>query len=113
MLDIDVDCTIVTLTAGVYGPAFVPAITKQIGMATDLPLDIHLMVSDPLKWIDQFAIKNTEFMTVHVEANDVSEAIDKIKTHHIGVGLSIKPHTLVSDLLPVPIVCDVPLSDNL
>jgi len=30
MLDIDVDCTIVTLTAGVYGPAFVPAITKQI-----------------------------------------------------------------------------------
>jgi len=80
--------------------SFGPAITKQIGMATDLPLDIHLMVSDPLKWIDQFAIKNTEFMTVHVEANDVSEAIDKIKTHHIGVGLSIKPHTLVSDLLP-------------
>lgn len=31
MLDIDVDCTMVTLTAGVYGPAFVPAITKQIG----------------------------------------------------------------------------------
>lgn len=30
LLDIDVDCTIVTLTAGVYGPAFVPAITKQI-----------------------------------------------------------------------------------
>ena len=29
-MDIDVDCTIVTLTAGVYGPAFVPAITKQI-----------------------------------------------------------------------------------
>lgn len=30
LMDIDVDCTIVTLTAGVYGPAFVPAITKQI-----------------------------------------------------------------------------------
>ena len=30
-LDIDVDCTMITLTAGLYGPAFVPAITKQIG----------------------------------------------------------------------------------
>jgi len=30
LLDVDVDCTMITLTAGLYGPAFVPAITKQI-----------------------------------------------------------------------------------
>ena len=80
--------------------SFGPAIAKQIGNATDLPLDIHLMVSDPINWIDLFAIKNTEFITIHVEANDISDAIDKIKGHHIGVGLSIKPNTPITDLLP-------------
>ncbi len=80
--------------------SFGPAIAKQVADATNLPLDIHLMVSDPLKWIDQFSIKNTEFITIHVESNDVTEAIGKIKEHHIGVGLSIKPNTPISDLLP-------------
>ncbi|PKK97303.1 MAG: ribulose-phosphate 3-epimerase [Tenericutes bacterium HGW-Tenericutes-3] len=80
--------------------SFGPAIAKQIQKNTDLPLDIHLMVTDPLKWIDQFAIKNTEFITIHVESNDVMDSIKKIKGHHIGVGLSIKPKTPVADLLP-------------
>lgn len=80
--------------------SFGPAIAKQIAKNTNLPLDIHLMVTDPLNWIDQFSIEKTEFITIHVESNDVTEAINKIKARHIGVGLSIKPNTPVSDLLP-------------
>lgn len=73
--------------------SFGPAITKTISKHTNLPLDIHLMVTDPLKWIDGFVFDNTKFITIHIEANDVDETIKKIKSHNIGVGLSVKPDT--------------------
>jgi ribulose-phosphate 3-epimerase len=80
--------------------SFGPAISKMISEATELPLDIHLMVSNPLQWIDQFAFNSTKFITIHTESNEVEKSIQKIKDHNIGVGLSIKPKTPVEDLLP-------------
>jgi ribulose-phosphate 3-epimerase len=80
--------------------SFGPAISKSISQMTDVPLDIHLMVTDPLKWIDGFSFSNTKFITIHTEAHDVKKTIDKIKSKNIGVGLSIKPNTPVDDLMP-------------
>ena len=48
--------------------SFGPHISRTIAKVSKLPLDIHLMVSDPLFWIDQFVFENTEFLTIHVEA---------------------------------------------
>jgi ribulose-phosphate 3-epimerase len=67
---------------------------------TDVNLDIHLMVTDPIKWIDGFSFKHTKYITIHTEANDVLDTIKKIKSKNIGVGLSIKPNTPVDDLMP-------------
>ena len=80
--------------------SFGPAITKEIEKNTKLPLDIHFMVSDPINWVDKFVFLKTKFITIHTESNQVLETINLIKKHQIGVGLSIKPLTPVSDLLP-------------
>ncbi|MCF7930700.1 MAG: ribulose-phosphate 3-epimerase [Acholeplasmataceae bacterium] len=80
--------------------SFGPAITYQISKISALPLDVHLMVTNPIKWVDQFAKSKPKFITIHTEANRVAETIKSIESHHIGVGLSIKPVTPVDDLLP-------------
>ncbi len=80
--------------------SFGPHISRTIAKVSKLPLDIHLMVSDPLFWIDQFVFENTEFLTIHVEAKKPHEAIKKIKEAHIKAGISIKPKTPVYDIIP-------------
>jgi ribulose-phosphate 3-epimerase len=80
--------------------SFGPAISKSISQMTDVLLDVHLMVTDPMNWIDGFTFKNTKYITIHTEANDVLETIKKIKSNNIGVGLSVKPNTPVDDLMP-------------
>ena len=80
--------------------SFGPFISSQIQDLTDVPMDIHLMVTDPIKWISDFALPNTSYITIHVESNHVLETIQKIKDQKIGVGLSIKPKTPIDALFP-------------
>ena len=80
--------------------SFGPAITKQIAEISNLKLDVHLMVVDPLKWIDQFSLDNVLYITVHYESNNFLEAINKIKQNNKKVGLTIKPNTSVEEIKP-------------
>lgn len=75
-------------------------ISKSIAKITDLKLDVHLMVKDPIKWIDDFSFPEVEFITIHLEAKDVDKAILKIKENGKKVGLSIKPKTKIERLIP-------------
>lgn len=79
--------------------SFGPYISKLIASSTNLGLDFHLMVSDPVKWIDLFNFENTNNITIHFEANDILETIEKIKKNNIKVGLSIKPDTNVKEII--------------
>lgn len=64
------------------------------------PLDVHLMVSDVKKNIDEFLNLNPEFITFHYEAaSEVSSVINYIKEKGIKVGMSIKPSTDVSEII--------------
>ncbi len=79
---------------------FVPNITfgapviKWVRPYTDKPFDVHLMISDPLKYIDDFADAGADIITFHVECNsDIDKTIDKIKSRGILPGLVIKPGT--------------------
>lgn len=64
------------------------------------PKDIHLMVSDVKKYIDDFSKLNPTFMTFHYEsASEVSSVINYIKGLGIKVGMSIKPSTDVSEIV--------------
>ena len=64
------------------------------------PKDVHLMVSDVKKNIDEFSKLNPEFITFHYEAvSEVSSVINYIHEKGIKVGISIKPSTEVSEII--------------
>ena len=67
---------------------------------TTKPKDVHLMVSDVKKNIDEFSKMKPRFITFHYEAvSEVSSVINYIKELGIGVGMSIKPSTEVSEIV--------------
>ena len=71
----------------------------DITRLTTKPKDIHLMVSDVKKYIDEFSKMNPEFLTFHYEAvSEVSSVINYIKDLGIKVGMSIKPSTDVAEI---------------
>lgn len=64
------------------------------------PIDIHLMVEDVKKVIDEFSTINPETITFHYEAVDnVLEVINYIKSYNIKAGLCIKPSTKVEEII--------------
>ncbi len=81
---------------------FVPNISfgypvlKNIPEISDVPLDVHLMIQNPLNYIEDFKKLNPKFITIHVEANNPKETIKKIKENNIKVGLSLRPKTTIS-----------------
>lgn len=86
---------------------FVPNITlgapvvKCIKKATAVPFDVHLMISEPLKYIDDFASAGADIITFHTECDSpIDETIDKILSHGIKASLTVKPATPVEDILP-------------
>ena len=65
------------------------------------PLDVHLMVKDVNKYIDDFKQLHPTYITVHYEVlDDVMAVINYIKKSNIKVGLSIKPNTDISLIIP-------------
>lgn len=80
---------------------FVPNITigapvvRAINKISDIPLDVHLMIENPEKYIDDFSAAGADIITVHYEAvkRDVVSVINQIKKSGIKAGLSIKPKT--------------------
>ena len=74
---------------------------KKIISYSKLPLDVHLMVNNPEKYIEDYAMINTSYLTFHYEAvKDVQSTIDKIKDYGLKVGISICPYTEVDVLFP-------------
>ena len=71
----------------------------DITRLTTKPKDIHLMVSDVKKYIDEFSKMKPDFLTFHYEAvSEVSSVINYIKDLGIKVGMSIKPSTDVYEI---------------
>lgn len=78
-----------------------PPVIKALRRFTDIPFDVHLMIDEPIRYIDVFADAGSDYITVHSEAcRDLDATIDKI--HSVGkkAGISIKPNTPVSDIIP-------------
>ena len=74
------------------------------------PLDVHLMVFDPILYVQDLAKLHPEYITFHIEATkDVIETIEKIKKQNIKVGLSIKPNTDLYELMPYLSLIDLVL----
>ena len=82
---------------------FVPSISfgmpvlKSIHNATDQVMDAHLMVQEPIRYVEAFKEAGADIVTIHLEAcEDVNATIAKIRECGMKVGLSICPETPVS-----------------
>src|SRR3982074_2672148 len=81
-----------------FGPKMVAGIRKR----TELPLDVHLMITDPLKYIDEFLDAGSDSVALHVEgeAAQVDPTLRKIHDAGRAAGLAVKPRTPLTALEP-------------
>ncbi len=88
---------------------FVPNITIGIPVVaairkiTDLPLDVHLMIDRPIRYVDQFCDAGADILTIHAEADteeNNQKALRRIREKGVRAGLSIKPNTPPSAVDP-------------
>lgn len=82
------------------GPAVVAAIRQHCPTAF---LDCHLMVEDPLKWIEPMAQSGANSITVHVEASgfDITKTSNAVRARGMRLGVAIKPDTPVTAVKPI------------
>ena len=74
---------------------------KKLVGNSNKKLDVHLMVSNPLKYIEDYALLNTEYLTFHYEnVKNIDEVIETIKSYGLKVGISIKPKTNIKGIIP-------------
>ncbi len=87
---------------GVFVPniSFGPHLLAGLRQAVDMPYDTHLMIKDPLPYIEVFAKNGSQAITVHVEAEHFEESLQKIRALGLRAGASLKPKTAVSALAP-------------
>lgn len=88
---------------GIFVPSIsfgMPVLSSIKGMTGQI-LDVHLMVTEPVRYVKEFAKCGADIITVHLEAcEDVSATLDAIHSCGIRAGISIKPGTPVESLAP-------------
>lgn len=81
--------------------SFGPAVIKSMRKYTSLPFDVHLMIQNPNRYIEEFAKAGADIITFHVEAEkDIPQTIQKIKSFGVKPGLVIKPNTRAEAVFP-------------
>ena len=95
---------------------FVPNITigipvvKAIRPTTDLPLDVHLMIERPVRYVEQFCDAGADIVTVHVEADTQENTLRCLELIHgkgKRSGVVVKPKTPAEAVLPFLSQCDM------
>ncbi len=80
-----------------FGADIITAMRKY----TNLPFDVHLMISNPFKYIKNFVKSGADIITFHIEAEkNVTKTIKKIKNYGVKPGLAIKPNTPAEAVFP-------------
>ena len=86
---------------GLFVPniSFGMPIVSSIRKMTKKPLDVHLMIIEPERYIDKFIEIGSDILTVHIEAtSEMDEILDKIKDSSIKSGIAINPDTPINKL---------------
>ena len=95
---------------------FVPNITigipvvKALRPVTDLPLDVHLMIDRPIRYVEDFVKAGADYVTIHIEADQPQNTLDALdKIHALGckAGIVLKPKTPVEAAIPYLEKCDL------
>ena len=97
---------------GIFVPniSFGFPIVKALRKATDLVLDVHLMIDRPIRYVEEFVKAGADYVTIHIEADQPQNtlaALDKI--HELGckAGIVLKPRTPAEAAIPYLEKCDM------
>ncbi|MBR2409864.1 MAG: ribulose-phosphate 3-epimerase [Lachnospiraceae bacterium] len=92
---------------------FVPSISfgmpviESIRKVSNMFFDVHLMITEPIRYAEEFVKAGADGITVHAEAcSDLKKTVDAIKAYGVKVGVSIKPETPISVLADVELDLD-------
>jgi ribulose-phosphate 3-epimerase len=88
---------------GVFVPniSFGPQLLRDMKAEIDMYFDVHLMLTDPLPYVDVFAQSGAGGITVHVEAQHFAQSLDRIRALGLRVGASLRPGTPAGALADV------------
>jgi ribulose-phosphate 3-epimerase len=87
-------------------------VVKAIRPVTKLPLDVHLMIDRPVRYVEEFVKAGADFVTIHVEADqpqNTLEALDRIHALGCKAGIVLKPKTPAEAAIPYLEKCDMVL----
>ncbi|MDD3905979.1 MAG: ribulose-phosphate 3-epimerase [Candidatus Omnitrophica bacterium] len=87
-----------------------PVVVKSIRPVTKLPLDVHLMIDNPERFVESFAKAGADIITFHIEAeDDPKEVIKLVRYFKKKVGVSIRPKTSLKAIEPILSMVDMVL----
>lgn len=87
-------------------------VVQAIRPVTRLPLDVHLMIEKPIRYVERFVKAGADIVTIHLESDqpqNILEALDKIHALGTKAGIVLKPKTPAEAALPYLKKCDVVL----
>ena len=85
-------------------------VVKALRPVTDLPLDVHLMIDRPIRYVEDFIKAGADWLTIHVEADQPQNtlaALDKIRELGCKAAISLKPKTPAEAAIPYLEKCDM------
>ncbi len=95
---------------------FVPNLTigipvvKSIKKVSPLPLDVHLMIEKPERYVEQFVKAGSDYLTIHVEStSDPRSVLKQIRSLGAKAGITLRPKTPIEDILPLLDIVDLVL----
>lgn len=95
---------------------FVPNITigipvvKSLKKISPIPLDVHLMIEEPERYVEDFIKAGSDYLTIHVEATrDPVNVLKRIRELGAKPGITLRPRTSVDEVLPLLPLCDLVL----
>ena len=89
---------------GIFVPniSFGMPVVKAIRKMTSKPLDVHLMITEPERYIEKFIEIGSDIISFHIEAtNKLEENISLIKSKNVKVGIAINPDTPIDSLIDI------------
>jgi ribulose-phosphate 3-epimerase len=97
---------------GIFVPnlSFGPVVVQAVKRVARLPLDVHLMIEEPLRYVPAFANAGADGITVHVEAcADAAATLGEIRARGIRPGITLRPGTHFSTIEPLLPLVDLVL----
>ena len=87
-------------------------VVQALRPVTRMPLDVHLMIDRPIRYVEDFVKAGADWITIHVEADQPQNILDTLdKIHELGckAGIVLKPRTPAEAAIPYLEKCDMVL----